>query len=373
VERNEKQVNAVLLESARLTEFVALVCESMGAQSDVALVVAEHLVLASSSGHESHGLARLARYVEAADRGALHPAARPEVLSETPVSAVIDAHHGFGQYSTMFALELALRKAGEVGIGMAAVRHSAHTGRLGTYAEAAVRAGYVYLSASGGAGRGYGLAAPYGGRERFLSTNPWTIAIPAGPGREPFVFDAATTTIAQGKNMVARDTGAAMMAGALLDAAGQPTTDPAALQLGGSLTLLGSPVAGHKGFGFSLAAALLGGLAMIEDPRPAMGGDGAGFQGVGGLWMLVLSPALFGDGDRYRAAVGRVLHEVHGVPPIVEGGEPRYPGEPEAAARAAAAVGVPVPERVVGDLFKVAGRFGLADRLSAAVLGSGAP
>src|SRR5439155_1365117 len=74
------------------------------------------------------------------------------------------------------------------------------------------------------AGAGSGLAAPFGGATRFLGTNPWSIGLPIA-GREPFVMDFATTTVAEGKVRVALASGQQVPEGALLDTEGMPTRD----------------------------------------------------------------------------------------------------------------------------------------------------
>src|SRR5437588_10847997 len=146
-----------------------------------------------------------------------------------------------------------------------------HIGRLGEYTERLAGAGLVGIVTVGVAGPEAGLVAPFGAAARFLGTNPWSIGVPAA-GRPPLIFDAATSTVAEGKVRLARARGVQVPAGTVRDAAGRPSLDPDDLYEGGSLTVLGGEVAGHKGHGLSLASALVGGLAMIGDPEPTPAG-----------------------------------------------------------------------------------------------------
>lgn len=349
-----------VLQAEPLRQFAAAVFAEMGAHESVATEVARHLVLSNLSGHDSHGVLRIPLYVEMADRGSLAPASLPEVIQESPVSALVDAHRGFGQFSTLFTLENCLAKASTGGVAVAGIRHSTHTGRLGTYSELATERGFVCIMTTGSAGPAYGLVAPFGGAGRFLSTNPWTIGIPAGRSRAPFIYDAATSTIAEGKNQFARAKGVRAPEGALLDASGVPTTDPEDLYRGGSMTPLGGVEAGHKGYGYSLAAALLGALAIIGDPDPTPAGALEGFGGVGGVFMVVVSPSLFGDSETYAGLVARTLDEVKQVRPKPGVSEVLHPGEPEARSREVRSRdGVPIPDALWHDFERIGRRFGV--------------
>ncbi len=331
----------------------------MGAPEQVSVAVAEHLVLSNLSGHDSHGVMRIPLYVDMADRGALQPTRLPEVLAESEATILVDAHRGFGQYSTLFTLERCMERAKAAGAAVGAVRHSTHTGRLGTYSEVAAARGLVSLVTTGSAGPGYGLVAPVGGIGRFMSTNPWAIGVPSGKDRAPFVYDAATTTIAEGKNQLARARGVPVPEGALLDSAGRATTDPEDLYRGGTMTPLGGSVASHKGYGYSLGAALLGALAMIGDPDPTPAGALEGFKGAGGVFMVVVDPGRFGPVEEYAGLVASTLDGLKRVEPA-PGREVLYAGEPEARSRAArAAQGISLPQAVWSRLAEVARRFGV--------------
>ena len=336
----------------------------LGADEDVAAEVARHLVLANLSGHDSHGVIRIPQYAGEAERGELVPSARPQVISEGPVTALVDSRYGFGHHAMSFALDWCLRKAGEMGLAAAAVRHTNHIGRLGDYAERAAARGFVAIVTVGVAGPGAGSVAPFHGGERFLGTNPWAFGVPA-EGRPPFLFDAATSTIAEGKNRLALSKGAQVAEGLLLDPSGRPTTDPQQLYEGGSLTGLGGALGGHKGYGYGLAAALVGGLSMIDDEAPTSGGTmrpPADWNAkVGGPFILVVDPGRFGSRESYAKKAAEVVNAAYEVRPA-EGQEGvKVPGDPEVESREARlASGIAIPESTWKLLEEIAGNLGVA-------------
>jgi len=160
---------------------------AMGAPADIATEVARHLVSANLAGHDSHGVMRLSQYKAETDNGLLRPEARPELFRENGGCAIVDARRGFGHFATTIAMDWCLKSASRMGVAAAAVRHSTHIGRLGEYVERATAQQMVGIATVGMAGPGAGAMAPFGGRHRFLGTNPWAIGVPAR-GRTPFVI-----------------------------------------------------------------------------------------------------------------------------------------------------------------------------------------
>jgi uncharacterized oxidoreductase len=350
----------VAVQARPLERFSEHVFAALGADPDVAAEVARHLVMANLAGHDSHGVQRLKMYVDWADKGMVVPAARPEVVRETPVSVLVDGHRSFGHFSTLYLLRHCMDKADSTGLAVGVLRNPTHTGRMGTYSEAAVERGLICIATVGSSWAGHGLVAPFGGVGRTLGTNPWTIGIPAGPGEPPFLYDAATSTIAEGKVRLASFKGVPVAEGTVVDPSGHSTTDPEQLYQGGSLVPLGGTLAGHKGTAFSVAAALFGALGMIAGDEPDPAGAEKDYEGVGGAFVLVLSPSLFGDPAEYRRLVGQTLAELNATIPAAGVSEVVNAGEPERRSRRARlAGGIPLPDPVWEELTTVADRFRL--------------
>lgn len=228
-----------------------------GTPDDIAADVALHLTLAERSGHASHGLSILPSYLDAAAAGLLDVAARPEILADTGGTLSYDGHRGFGQHVGQMALAAACERAHRHGHCFLAIRNSFHLGRAGHYGELAAQAGLVYLSFINVIGRAP-MVAPFGGREARLSTNPLCFAGPLPDGRPPFVLDYATSGIAANKARLIAARGERLAPGLMIDAAGLPTDDPAALSADPPGALL--PFGGHKGYALGLVAELLAGV-----------------------------------------------------------------------------------------------------------------
>jgi hydroxycarboxylate dehydrogenase B len=355
--------DTIVAEARVLREFSVGVAEAMGAPAGVAAEVARHLTRANLSGHDSHGVLRWSQYVRELDEGQLDPAASPVLLRESAVTALFDARRGFGQHSTMHAVDWAAGHAREHGIAAAAIRHSMHIGVLGEYTERLATDGLVGIVTVGVAGAGSGAVAPFGGAARFLGTNPWSVGVPTA-GRPPLVYDGATSTVAEGKVRLARAKGAALAPGLVRDSDGRPTTDPEQLYAGGSLTVMGGDVAGHKGHGLSLASALVGGLAMIADAGPTPAGcmrapETWGTR-IAGVLVVAIDPASFGDADAYRTLVAGVLEDLGEVLPAPGVERVLVPGDPERLSRERRARdGIPVPAATWAELLEIGERFGV--------------
>jgi uncharacterized oxidoreductase len=294
-----------------------------------------------------------------ADRGDLVPSATAEIVRESGAVGMVDAGHGFGHSATSLAMEWAAGRALQFGIAAAAVRRSNHIGRLGEYAELATARGVIGIATVGIIGGGG--VTPFGGRARYLGTNPWAIGIPAAG--DPMIYDAATSAVAEGKLRVARSKGAAAPPGAIVDSEGNASLDPADYYAGGAMLPLGGALAGHKGYGLALASALVGGLAMIDDEEASTAGTAATPKIPGwlaGAFVIAIDPEWFGGAERYRVAVADALAGLLRQPAAEGVAEILIPGDPERRTRAVRErEGIPIPDAVWSDLLEVAGRYGV--------------
>lgn len=342
--------------SEALREIAAAVFRAAGSSADEADKVAARLVEANLTGHDSHGVIRVAQYVEAIGKGQLKTNRSVVVVAETPAIAVVDGQSGFGQIVAEQSVRLAVAKAERLGIGMAALRNSGHVGRLADWAEIAAAANMASVHFCNGTGS-WNLVVPFGGRDPRTSTNPFAVAMPV-PGGPPVVLDFATSAIAEGKVRVARNKGVPLPEGCLLDKEGRPTRDPDALYDGGALLPFGYPVAGHKGGGLQLMCDLFAGLLSMgrcaDDVEP-----GSVFSNH--LTSIVVAPALFAAMDGFAAEARRFVEFVKSSRPVDPDGEVLLPGEPERRTKAErAANGIPLDPNTWAQLLGAGESVGLS-------------
>lgn len=244
-----------------LHAFVRGVLERLDVPRDDAVLAADALIAADVTGVDSHGVARFAghpSYVPGLRSRRVNPIARPRIAAEAAGTALYDGDGGMGVVVASRAMEVAIDKAGSAGVGIVAVRNSRHLGIAAHYARMALPYGMIGLAMT----NAFPQVVPPGGTTAMLGTNPISLAAPAGPGG-PFVLDMATSIGTAGKAEIAQRAGKAMPDGWLVDRAGLPTTDPAALLGGGGALLpLGSfaELGSHKGFGLALAVDVLCGV-----------------------------------------------------------------------------------------------------------------
>jgi len=244
-----------------LKEFCTRVFVALGVPDGDAEITADVLVAADLRGVDSHGVARLKRYVDGIRTGMMRVDAKPRVVHETPTTATIDADGGLGQPPSYRAMEMAIAKAEKLGVGFVAVRNSNHYGIAGYYAMMALGKDMIGISTT----NADVLVVPTFGRNAMFGTNPIAVAAPAGKER-PFVLDMATSVVPRGKLEVYDRLGKPMPDGWATDETGVGTTDAGrvlrnfATRAGGGLLPLGGEGelhSGHKGYGLALLVDIL--------------------------------------------------------------------------------------------------------------------
>ena len=327
---------------AQLTAWAAELLAVAGAPGPVAATVARHLVGADAAGHRGHGLAMLPTYLDAIDAGELRPDAEPVLVEDRGAYVTADGRHGFGHHALSWTLSLVIEKARRYGLAGAHLVRCGHVGRLGGYVlDGAAESAAVLVTVGSLADDADALVAPDGGRERLLGTNPIAFGCPGDP---PFVLDMATSAMAYYDLALVAAAGGAVPAGVLADGAGDgsaPPDDP----LAGAAML---PFGGHKGYGLSLLAGVLSGLA-ANGPRDD--------SGVSGVFVLAIDQPRPTGPSRIDAALARV----RATEPVDPGRPVQVPGDRARARRARAEEhGVSLPSDLVE---RIRDRLGRRDRV----------
>jgi uncharacterized oxidoreductase len=306
--------------SAQLANLATNIFQAAGATPEESRIVADALVDANLEGHDSHGVVRVPEYVVWMEEKLINIGASMEVVKETEALAVMDGNWGWGQVVGRQAMEYGIKKAMRAGSVTISVSQCCHLGRIGDYPLMAARAGLVAIMFVNTHGGGK-LVAPWGGRERRLSANPISIAIPRRSNL-PILVDISTCAIAGGKVTIAHNSGKSVPPGCILDSEGRPSTNPADFIGPPEGALL--PFAGHKGFALSLATDILAGaISGAGCSRPTTKRVGNSFTAT------LLDPAQFRAGTDFDLDVDQLAEYVKSSK-LAEGfSEILIPGEPE--------------------------------------------
>lgn len=245
-------------------KFSIEVFEKLGVSLEDARICADVLLAADLRGIDSHGVARLKRYVEGIKSGVIIPSPKEKVITESQTTALIDAGAGLGQPVSARAMTMAIKKAKEAGVGLVTVRNSNHYGIAGYYSMMALEHDMIGISMT----NTEMLVVPTFGRDALLGTNPISVAVPSGKER-PFVLDMATSVVPRGKLEVYNRQEKPIPEGWATDEYGIPTTDAGRVlsnfieRKGGGLLPLGGAgeeYGGHKGYGLVLLVDILCGV-----------------------------------------------------------------------------------------------------------------
>jgi LDH2 family malate/lactate/ureidoglycolate dehydrogenase len=323
------------VEPAELRQLVTGILARRGMPEHDAALVADTLVEADLRGVRSHGVMRVPRYVRELESGEVK--ARPDiriVMDAGPIAAM-DGDGGMGQVSADAAMRLAMKRAGESGVGVVTLRNSRHCGAMAYWAMLALPAHCIGFATTNA---GMNMA-PYGGKDRLVGNNPFAMAVPTA---RPWamVLDMATSIVAGGKLDIAAIQGRLIPSGCALDPDGNPTTDPVVARKG---TLL--PVGGPKGYGMALMLDVLAGVLS--------GGRFGGRLGPAGdgQFFLALKVERFIDLAEFYARMDAVIDQIH-ASALAPGFDRIYvPGEIEYETRERRLrEGMPVEENLLAHL-----------------------
>ncbi|MBM3533899.1 MAG: malate/lactate/ureidoglycolate dehydrogenase [Alphaproteobacteria bacterium] len=286
-------------------------------------LVADHLVLANLTGHDSHGVGMLPNYIASAREGRHRVNGKAELVDDAGALLTFDGGTSYGQVVAFEAMEIAIERVRRHGVAVVSIRNSNHVGRIGHWAEQCAASGYVSIHfCCGFANRT--LVAPFGGTDARFGTNPFCAGFPR-PGDEPIILDFATSKIAAGKVRVAMNKGETLPEEVLLDAKGKPTTDPKQLYVPPTGALL--PIGGHKGYGLAFICELFGG---------ALSGGGTWTKAklgrrvnVNNMFSIVVDPQRLGGRDVMAEEARNFAEWVKASPPADGVEIVLLPGEPE--------------------------------------------
>ena len=339
-----------------LRELVVKALCSAGVPSDDAEIVAKIMVKNEMRGI-SHGVALIAPYVRHIQAGGMTAAARINIERDLGATLVLNGDSGLGPLVSYRAMELAIVRGRRHGVSFVIARDSNNFAAAGYYAKMAADEGMVGFAMTN--------ADPYmavaGSAGRVVGNNPLACAVP-GPKEHAVYLDIAMSTVAGTKVSIASREGRSVPEGWVLNADGTPTTDPGAVQEGGSLTSLG----GYKGSGLALIVesltGVLGGAAIMAEMRDWVS-DPGGRSNQAHSFIVIDVEALMPLSD-FQIRMGRLAQQVHsarhasGVERIYLPGEIEHEREQDALEK-----GVPLRGATVAALRDLGALVGLNEQV----------
>ena len=346
--------NFVYIQEEKLNAFCQDAFEGFGFSPEEAGIIKDVLMMSDMYGIQSHGMQRVVRYHKGIEKGLIDINAKPEVVFETPVSAVIEGHDAMGQLVGHYAMELAIKKAKETGVGIVSARNSNHYGIAGYYANLALKEGLIGFSCT----NSEAIMVPTFARKAMLGSNPIAFTMPAEPYN--FFFDASTTVVTRGKLEMYNKLGKQLPNGWALNKDGKASQDAGEvlgnisdhvgggiMPLGGNTEQLGS----HKGYGYGMLCEIFASIFSQggTSNKCMTGGRSNICHGF-----MAINPAIFGNPEEVKKHFSTFLQELREAPKA-EGAERIYThGEKEAEAiEVCRKEGVPVIDKTVAELFDV--------------------
>jgi L-2-hydroxycarboxylate dehydrogenase (NAD+) len=292
------------------------VFKKLGVPEADAVICSDVLIESDLRGIESHGIGRLKMYYDRIKMGVQNPVTVIDVITDKAATAVWDGNHGMGHVIGVKAMQTAINKAQQFGLGAVAVRNSTHYGICGYYAKMAVEQnmiGMTFTNARPSVNPTFG-AAP------MLGTNPICFGAPTNLPY-PFIYDAATSISQRGKiEVLAREEKSTPEQWAI-DRQNNPVTDTAKLlkdlvdmnasmlPLGGSEEVTGS----HKGYGLSVMVEIL--CAALQKGSFLMGLHGTDADGKPapyklGHFFLAINIDFFVDLAEFKHTTTEILRQL---------------------------------------------------------------
>ncbi|MEO8411599.1 MAG: 3-dehydro-L-gulonate 2-dehydrogenase [Propionivibrio sp.] len=303
----------------------------------------------SCDGIHSHGLNRVARFVDYLQRGWVDPHAKPSLVKRLGVIEIFDGERGPGVLNALFAVERAMQIAAEQGVGIVTLRNTTHWMRGGSYGWHAAERGYVAISWT----NTESCMPAWGGKDTRVGNNPFVMAVPRKKGH--IVLDMAMSQYSYGKLQVTRLKGETLPYAGGFDSAGNLTAEPGPIEQ--SMRIL--PMGYWKGSGFAilldvLAAVLSEGLATNEIDQVQQG-SGTGCSQV----FIVIDPRQLGGEEFTDQVADSVVDYVNASTPAEGSRGATAPGQSTARLRAEqTAKGIVVDDGVWAEVLALAGRTG---------------
>lgn len=315
----------MLIEATELHHVITKILTSAGCDSNEAQIVADHLVRANLTGHDSHGVGMIPTYLRSIRHELLKVGTPAKIINDSGSIMVFDGQRGFGQRVAREAMAQAIDRCRKTGLVLMGLRNAHHIGRVGSYGEQAIEAGFISLQFVNVIDHPP-VVTVHNGADARLLTNPICFAMPGTNNNPEILLDMATSKIALGKARVAMNEKKTVEENTLLNSDGSPTTNPQVLFDSPQGAI--KPFGDYKGAGIAffcelLAGALTGG-GTIQPEHPRHGGI------VNNMLTILIDPEKLVNKDWLNHEIDALKAYALESPPATDAADaPMLAGDPE--------------------------------------------
>ncbi len=300
----------------------------------------------SCDGIFSHGLNRVARFVDYVQKGWININAEPVRVKSSGSIEVYDGQRGIGIINALFAVDRAMELAREQGIGLVGMRNTSHWMRGGTYGWRAAKQGFATICWT----NTESCMPAWGAKNTRLGNNPYVMAVPMKE-EGALILDMAMSQYAYGKLQVTRLNGEKLPFPGGFDKNGNLTDEPGLIEE--SMRIL--PTGYWKGSGMAILldamAAFLTAGAPTNEIDKIQQGSCTGASQV----FMIFDPQHFGGKAFSEDLAASIADYVKSSEPADDNGDVFYPGEREVSRRARhRAEGIPADESVWAEVQRLA-------------------
>lgn len=349
--------NTIIIKYEEMLSWASKIFQGCGMSKEDADICSDHLVVADAKGIYSHGCMRVPIYCKRMEEKGTNVAGKPFIVQQSQATALVNGDNAMGQVVGKYAMELAIDLAKKYGSSAVSVTGSNHLGACGYYSQMACKENMIGFCWTINGGNNM---APWGGCERQLGNNPFSIGVPCN-NYPDVILDLATSVVARGKIVMAMKTHSAIPDSWGLDVNGKPTTNAEAAYWGTC-----RPMADYKGYGLTFLNAILSAILSNSNFGPEISDFyelPAVVQNTGHLFQ-VIDISRFNDVDHFKQKMDRAIdylkngRKADGVEEIF------VPGEIEGRKmKEAKENGIVYPVEVIDELRNISKKYGISENL----------
>ena len=355
----------IRVEEKKLRLVTKQILLTQGLSDKDATIATDALIKADLRGVESHGVSNMLRaYLGAFKSNSLNPNPNWKVVKETPSCATINSDNGLGIVVAPQAMEIAVEKAKKTGAGIVTMNNCGHLGMLAYHSMIASQNDMIGTTMAACSPR----MVPTYSSVRALGTNPISYSAPADKLPD-FVFDAAMTSVAGNKIVLASRLDIPLSKGWIADKNGNPIMEEININeldnedesknlenryskgyISSSVDLLPfgatREIGSHKGYSMAVVVDILAGI--LNGTRTAPTGD---YKNQG-HFLAAYDINAFIDTKEFKELMDRYLQSMLDLPSNSEGKKVIYAGYLESIEEEKRMTsGIPLHKEVV-DWFK---------------------